>query len=62
MISNFSFSEESVNRNSIIMISKEYHYVINLGITSNFNVSINHAYPGFFVGGSVVAAEGSIVA
>ena len=34
--SNFSFWGESVNRNSIIMISKGYHYVINLGIFSYF--------------------------
>ena len=32
----FSFWEGSVKRNSIIMICKEYHYVINLGIASIF--------------------------
>ena len=32
----FSFWGESVSRNSIIMISKWYHYVINLSIFSNF--------------------------
>ena len=36
IFSGFSFWGESVNRNSIIMISKGYHYVINLGIFSNF--------------------------
>ena len=30
------FLGESVNRNIIIMISKGYHYMINLGIVSNF--------------------------
>ena len=38
--------KESVNRNSIIMITKGYHYVINLGIFSNFYISIDPAYPG----------------
>ena len=38
--------EESVNRNSIIMISKGYHYVINLVIVSNFCISIDPVYPG----------------
>ena len=45
IFSNFSFWEESVNRNSIIMISKGYHYVINLGIVSNFYISIDLVYP-----------------
>ena len=43
---NFSCWGESVNRNSIIMISKGYHYVINLGIVSNFCISIDPVYPG----------------
>ena len=34
-----------VNRNSIIMVSKGYHYVINLGI-SNFYISIDPVYLG----------------
>ena len=38
--------KESVNRNSIIMITKRYHYVINLGIFSNFYISIDPTYPG----------------
>ena len=28
------------------MISKGYHYVINVGINSNFYISIDTAYPG----------------
>ena len=40
---------ESVNRNSIIMISKGYHYVINLGIVSNFYISIDPVYRGSLV-------------
>ena len=44
--SSFSFWGESVNRNSIIMISKGYYYVINLGISSNFVISIDLVYPG----------------
>ena len=35
IFSNFNFWGDSVNRNSIIMISKGYHYVINLRIASN---------------------------
>ena len=40
------FWEESINRNSIIMISKGYHCVITLSIVSNFHISIELAYPG----------------
>ena len=28
------------------MINKGYHYVINLGIVSNFYISIDPVYPG----------------
>ena len=28
------------------MVSKGYHYVINLGIVSNFYISIDSVYPG----------------
>ena len=45
IFSNFSFWGECVNRSSIIMISKGYHYVINVGIVSNFFI-IGHVYPG----------------
>ena len=41
---------KSQSANSIIMISKGYHYVINLGIVSNFcisiDISIDPVYPG----------------
>ena len=37
---------ESVKGNGIIIISKRYHYVINLDIVSNFYISIDAAYPG----------------
>ena len=40
------FTEGSVKRNSIIMISKGYHYVINFGIVSNFYISIGPVYSG----------------
>ena len=46
MFSNFSIWGESVNRNSILMISKGYHYAINLVIVSNFYISIDPVYPG----------------
>ena len=39
------------------MISKGYHYVINLGIDSNFYVSIDPAYPGYCARGSVVMGK-----
>ena len=45
-LSNFSFWWESVNRNSVIMISKGYHYVINLVIVSNFYIITEPVYPG----------------
>ena len=35
-----------LNRNGIIMISKVYHYEINLVIASNFYISIDSVYPG----------------
>ena len=38
------WKDESVNRNSIIMISKGYHFVITLGILSNFYISIDPVY------------------
>ena len=38
-----------MNRNDIIMVSRESHYVINIGIASNFyisiDISIDPAYP-----------------
>ena len=41
----FSFLSQSVNRNSIVIISKGYNYVIILGIISNFYISIDPVYP-----------------
>ena len=35
---------EFFNKNNIIMISKAYHYVINLGITSSFYICIDPVY------------------
>ena len=46
IFSNFSIWGESVNRNSTLMISKGYHYAINLVIFSNFYISIDPVYPG----------------
>ena len=46
IFSSFSFWRYSVNRNSIIIISEGYHYVINLGIVSKFYISIDPLYPG----------------
>ena len=39
------------------MISKGYHYVINLGITYNFYISIGPVYPGSCARRSIVAGE-----
>ena len=39
------------------MISKGYHYVINLGIVSNFYISIYPVCPGSCAGGSIVVGE-----
>ena len=39
------------------MISKEYHHMINLGIVSNFYISIDHVYPGSYARGSAVVVE-----
>ena len=33
----------------MVIISKGYHYVINLGIVSNFCISIDPVYPGSLV-------------
>ena len=38
--------EKSVIRNSIIMISKGYHYVINFVIVSKVYICIDPVYPG----------------
>ena len=46
MFSNFSFVGQSVNGNIITIVSKGYHYAINLGIVSNFYFSIDPVYPG----------------
>ena len=46
IFSNLSFWGESINRNSIIMISRGYHYVIYFVIVSNFYISIDPVYPG----------------
>ena len=39
-----------MNRNDIIMVIREHHYVINIGTVSNFyisiDISIDPAYPG----------------
>ena len=39
------------------MISKGYHYVINLGITYDFYISIGPVYPGSCARRSIVASE-----
>ena len=39
------------------MISKGYHYVINLGIVSNFYVSMEPVYTGSSDGGFIVVGE-----
>ena len=57
IFSDFVFWEESAKRNSINMISKGYHYVINLGIVSNFYISIDPIYPGSCAGGFDVVGE-----
>ena len=36
------------------MISKGYHFVINLGIVSNFYISVDPVYPGSCAIGSIV--------
>ena len=41
------------------MISKRYHYVINLGIACNVYISIDPVYPGSCGGRSIVAGEPS---
>ena len=46
IFSNFSFWGEPVNRNSIRMIGKGYHYMINLSIVSNFYISTDLVSPG----------------
>ena len=57
IFSNFSLWGESVNKDSIIMISKEYHCMINLGIACNFYVSIDPVYPGSCARRSIVVTE-----
>ena len=57
IFSSFSFWGESVNYNSIIIISKEYHYVINLGIACNFSISIDPVYSISCARRSTVAIE-----
>ena len=39
------------------MISKGYHYVINLDIASNFHINIDPAYHGACARGSIIVAE-----
>ena len=39
------------------MISKGYHHVNNLGIVSNFSISIDHVYPASCTRGSIVVGE-----
>ena len=39
------------------MISKGYHYVINVGIVNNFYFSIDPVYLGSCARGSIVAGE-----
>ena len=39
------------------MISKGYHYVINVGIVGNFCISIDPACAGSCARGSIVAVE-----
>ena len=51
---NFSFWMDYVKWNSIIMISKGYYYVINVGIVSNVYISIDLVYPGSLARGSTV--------
>ena len=41
----------------VIMISKEYHYVITLGIIRNFYKSIDPVYPGFLDKRPIIAGE-----
>ena len=48
IFSNFSLWGQSVNKDSIIMISKGYHYVIILGIACNFYISIEPVYPVYY--------------
>ena len=57
IFSNFSFGGGSIIENSIIVINKGYYYVINLGISSNFYVSIDPFNPRSFARGSIVANE-----
>ena len=53
----FPLLGESVNRNSIIMISKGYHYVNNFGIVSNFYIRIDPVYLGSSAKVSIVAGK-----
>ena len=39
------------------MISKGYHYAINIGIACNFYISIDSVYPGTSARRSIVAGE-----
>ena len=39
------------------MISKGYHYVITLGITNNFYISIDPVYPGSCARVSMIVGE-----
>ena len=48
---------KSIRRNSIIMICKGYHYVFNLGIISNFYISVDSVCPESCARGSIVVGE-----
>ena len=50
----FNFCQK---KNSMIMISKGYAYVINLGIASNFYTSIGPVYPGSCTRGSIIVSK-----
>ena len=41
----------------MIMISKGYHYVINLGIVNNLYISIDPVYPLSCARGSIIVGE-----
>ena len=57
IFSNLSFWGESLNKNSIIMISKGYHHVINIGIACHFYISIDPVYSRSYARRSIVAGE-----
>ena len=57
IFSNFNFWGESVNKYSIIVISKGYHYMINIGIACYFYISIDPVYRRSCARRSIVAGE-----